>query len=126
MERAIEEAQARNARLIVAYPTDRSEDGLSTGHGFSSAKVEALERELEAAEVPHEVRVSPLGDGFAGAVLHTARVAGAGLIVLGIRRRSPVGKLVLGSSAQKILQDARCPVLAVKTAQGAEEPVTGP
>lgn len=38
------------------------------------------------------------------------------LIVLGIRRRSRVGKLLMGSVAQKILLEVDCPVLVVKAA----------
>ena len=43
-----------------------------------------------------------------------AEAADASLIVVGIRHRSPMGKLLLGSAAQQILLEAACPVLAVK------------
>ncbi len=46
--------------------------------------------------------------------MSAAERSSADLIVIGLRRRSPVGKLILGSNAQRILLDAPCPVLAVK------------
>ena len=42
------------------------------------------------------------------------RASGARLIVIGLRRRSPIGKFVLGSNAQRLLLEADVPVLAVK------------
>ena len=53
-------------------------------------------------------------EGEAFYVPHGASDLGAELIVIGLRRRSTVGKLLLGSNAQEILLDAKCPVLAVK------------
>jgi nucleotide-binding universal stress UspA family protein len=47
-------------------------------------------------------------------VLHAAEDAGASVIVIGLRKRSPVGKLLMASTAQRILLDADRPVLAVK------------
>ncbi|MBD5831450.1 universal stress protein, partial [Janibacter melonis] len=46
-------------------------------------------------------------------VVDRARESVAELVVSGLRRRTPVGKLVLGSVSQRILLDATVPVLAV-------------
>lgn len=39
-------------------------------------------------------------------------------LVVGVRRRSPVGKAVLGSIAQRLILEAPVPVLSVKADQG--------
>jgi nucleotide-binding universal stress UspA family protein len=47
-------------------------------------------------------------------VLQAEQEHAVSLIVLGLRKRSRVGKLLMGSIAQRILIEADCPVLAVK------------
>lgn len=69
------------------------------------------------ADVHVEFHVEALGAGSVseGLLRHAHRV-GASLIVLPVPRRSRVGKLVLGSTAQQVLLEADCPVLAVPPA----------
>lgn len=54
----------------------------------------------------------------AGDLLDVAEELNASVIVVGIKHRSPVGKLLLGSNAQEILLGASVPVIAVKVPKG--------
>jgi len=70
--------------------------------------------ELRQAGVEHEIRQLVRGMDPADDLVNVAAEVHAEFIVIGLRRRSPVGKLILGSNAQRVLLDAPCPVLAVK------------
>jgi nucleotide-binding universal stress UspA family protein len=72
-----------------------------------------LEAQLAGSGLPHEVRQT-LGGDVADQVLEVAGEVGARLIVIGLRRRTAVGKLLMGSVSQRILLGATCPVLAVR------------
>jgi nucleotide-binding universal stress UspA family protein len=50
----------------------------------------------------------------AGAIVELAHEVGAQLVVTGMRRRSAVGKLLMGSTSRDLIMAADCPVLAVK------------
>jgi nucleotide-binding universal stress UspA family protein len=65
------------------------------------------------ASVDHADHGADIVDAFSTAVERT----GARLVVIGLRRRSPVGKLVMGSDAQRLLLELDAPVLAVKPAR---------
>ena len=115
LKRAIEEAELRDAELFVVHSQhggERDETERSHAHGKELAAVRAR---LEAAGVYHSVRELVRGKDPGEDLVDYAQEIDADLIVLGIRRRSPVGKLVLGSTAQEVLLGADCPVLAVKS-----------
>ena len=112
LQRAIDEARLRNARLVVL---NSSKGDAYVDAGFASRQdLEIVKSQLAGAGVQHDLRQSVRGQDPADAVVEVAEETGADLIVIGMRRRSPVGKLVMGSTAQRILLDAPCPVLAVK------------
>ena len=113
LARAVAEARLRDTRLLVvdsARPGGRPESGAERRQE-ALAEVRAA---LEGTGVDHEVHPrSDTGDPAAD-IIGVAAETGASLIVIGLRRRTPVGKLILGSNAQRILLEAPCPVLAVK------------
>ena len=78
------------------------------------AELDEVRARVEEAGVDVDVRHPETGLEAAEDLLSIADEVGAELIVIGLRRRTPVGKLILGSNAQRILLDAHCPVLAVK------------
>ncbi|MFG2053143.1 universal stress protein [Micromonospora sp. NPDC048930] len=78
------------------------------------AAVQTLVQRATAAGVEIEIRQDAHTGDVAEEVVRVADQVDASVIVIGLRRRSPVGKLFLGSAAQRILLDADRPVLAVK------------
>lgn len=112
---AIREAQRRGTRLVVVNSSRG--DALVDERYALPEQIEELRRRLSEEEVPHLVEQSMTVRDGAGGVLDAADAHRAELIVIGVRRRTPVGKLIMGSTAQRILLDALCPVLAVKPAR---------
>jgi nucleotide-binding universal stress UspA family protein len=114
LRRAAEEAGLRGTRLVVI----NSNRGGRELDGAEALRYEeelaGVRTQLDQAGVAHEVRQLVRGLEPAEDLIAVAEEVDADLIVIGLRRRSPVGKLILGSNAQRILLDAPCPVLAVK------------
>jgi nucleotide-binding universal stress UspA family protein len=69
---------------------------------------------LDSTGVDYDVRRTGSDQNAAEALVAVAQESDAALIVIGLRQRSLVGKLLMGSNAQRILLDAPCPVLSVK------------
>lgn len=105
------EASRRGERLLVVNPTKG--DAYVDRKFAREEEIASLQARLDRLDVEAEIRHDVVAD-IADAVLAVARETRASLVVVGIRPRTPVGKLLLGSVAQRLILDAPCPVLAVK------------
>ena len=114
VERGIAEARLRNASLIVVNSHRGGREYDDQASVQSSQDLAALEVRLKESGLQYDLRQLVRGLEPAEDLISIAESSSAELIVIGLRRRTPVGKLILGSNAQRILLDAPCPVLAVK------------
>ncbi len=92
----------------------RARDDMETAEGLEK-ELDRLATSLrsDGFEVSTELLHAQFGDTSRQLLENMHRVR-AELAVVGVRRRSPVGKLVLGSVSQDLLLGADCAVLAVK------------
>ena len=114
VEHGIAEAKLRGARLIVVNSHRGGREYDDSTSARSESDLSALEAKLKESGLEYDVRQLVRGFEPAEDLVGVAEDSAADLIVIGLRRRTPVGKLILGSNAQRILLDAHCPVLAVK------------
>ena len=97
-------------RLIVVNKPEQSEL-----EEFSAEQdSDALHNNLAEQGVDAEVVNLYASDEPADLIVEQASAHGARLVVIGLRKRSPVGKILLGSTAQAVLFNSPCPVLSVR------------
>ena len=116
LQEAAREAHLRGADLAVIHVVADVDLDLVDAHRAGLAdEIERVLAESDLGTVPWRVELAAADEHeIAGAVLAFAEAARADLLVIGARRRSPVGKFLLGSVTQTIILDAAIPVLVVK------------
>ncbi|GAD20873.1 universal stress protein [Acidovorax sp. MR-S7] len=114
LDKGIEIATRRNERLVVvnAGPGGRQEDP-SLINGYEAERVE---ERLSALPIQAEFKQFVRGKSAIEEIEEMVEQLQVSVLIIGLRKRSPVGKLLLGSMAQEILLNVPCPVLAVKAA----------
>ena len=111
-DQAIKEARKAQSKLVVINSSRG--DALVDKRYAGEAEIEGIDQRLGKEGIEHLILQPVRGHDAAAEVLDAAEEHNASLIVIGLRRRTPVGKLIMGSVSQRILLEADCPVLAVK------------
>ena len=111
LKHAAEEALFRGQPLAVL----RVVPGVDEVTTDDAAINERIAAELaDYTDLKWQIHSAPEGFDTAEALLDLAEDVDAALLVIGSRKRTRVGKLILGSVVQRVLLDAQIPVLVVK------------
>lgn len=116
LEWAIEEAHRCGSEIVVVHSIkgggswEAEEEEILTYR----KELDGIEQRLTEEGIPHVIRRLIRGLTPAEDLVRVVAEEEADMIVIGLRRRSRTGKLLVGSDAQDILMSAQCPVLAVK------------
>lgn len=112
LEKGIEIAQERSERLVVvnAGPGGTKEDPSVT----DVQDAERIGELIAKSGIDGEFKQFVRGQSAVTEIEAMVDALQASLLVIGLRKRTAVGKFVLGSVAQDMLLSVSCPVLAVK------------
>lgn len=107
---AVQEATRRDASLLV-LASERAPDPRKA-RGVTDQR--PLDERLAETGLEYELRTVPKRDDPADDILDAIEHDGVILVVLGIRRRTPIGKILLGSTSQRVAIESPVPVVLVK------------
>jgi nucleotide-binding universal stress UspA family protein len=114
LQLAIKTAKAYNADLLAIT-------SMATGTADKNDEIRSAEKELEEtkaqvlkAGVSCSTHLLIRGKTVGEDIVAFAAENAIDLIVVGVKRRSRVGKILMGSNAQYVIIKAGCPVLTVK------------
>ena len=112
LEKGIELARERKEFLIVVNATPGG-----TGEDPSRADaqdVERIEQLISVSGIESEFKQFVRGKNAVEELQDMVAANNVSMLVIGLRKRTAVGKLIMGSMAQEILMTIDCPILAVK------------
>jgi nucleotide-binding universal stress UspA family protein len=115
LAQAVQEATLRETELHVLHVVASALDA-DTEESYRLGVSDEIERAVGTdTQVSWTLHLRTVKGDIGDAIVDLAARLRPDLLVIGARRRSPVGKALLGSVAQTIILEATVPVLVVKT-----------
>ena len=115
LDKGIEIAKRRQERLVVV---NASPGGTQEDPSLADVQdVERVEKVLAGSGLNAEFKQFVRGKSAVAEIEALVETLQVSVLIIGLRKRTPVGKLIMGSVAQDILLSVSCPVLAVKADQ---------
>lgn len=112
----VAKATGPGARVhVVTYVTvDTGRDDVPSRLERAEAHVASVAQQLDGEQLEVTSTVSVIATSAGGELVDLAEERGADLLVVGLAKRTRVGKALVGSDAQRILLNADCAVLSTR------------
>jgi len=107
-------AKAFNADIYIVTSLEQSPTLKKDDIDRAESKLEKLRTSFKVDDIPCETQVSVSVQSPGEDLVNYAKDNDIDEIIIGVTKRSKVGKLVFGSTAQYVILEAPCPVAAVK------------
>jgi nucleotide-binding universal stress UspA family protein len=112
LEKGLEIAKRRDEHLVVVNAS--AGGGKTDPSAVDGDDVERVQAILKNSGLNAEFRQLVRGKSAVEEIESLVESMRVSLLIIGLRKRSAVGKLILGSVAQDLLLSVSCPVLSVK------------
>ncbi len=112
LEKGIEIARRRDEHLVVVNASPGG--GKADPSAVDVVDAEHVQKILKDSGLNAEFRQLVRGKDAVDEIEALVESMRVSVLIIGLRKRSAVGKLIMGSVAQKLLLSVSCPVLAVK------------
>lgn len=113
MELAISHAQAFDGQIIAVASMDRGTENELEDINVLEEALKRLKNDIEAKGISCDTHLLIRGMSPGEDLVKYAREQEIGEIILTIQRKSKVGKLIFGSTAQHVILNAPCPVVTI-------------
>jgi nucleotide-binding universal stress UspA family protein len=112
LDKGIEIAKRRNEHLVVVNASPGGKEVDPSAVDVTDA--ERVQQLLESSGLSAEFKQLKRGKSAPEEIESLVDTMRVSLLIIGLRKRSAIGKLLLGSVAQELLMSVACPVLAIK------------
>lgn len=111
---AAKHAQAFDAQILLVQSMTGGPEMLRSDFENAERKLISRKNQFREKKIACESLLSVRGLSPGEDLVRLAKEHTVNEIIVGVRRRSKVGKLVFGSTAQFVILNAPCPVVTVK------------
>lgn len=111
---ALEEAKLRNEKILFVHSLFGGDKTTEKEVKAGEELLEDAAKKAEAAGVKYETHLLVRGKNPGDDIVDFAKEVQASVVVIGVRKRRPAGKLLFGSVAQHVILHAEQPVICIK------------